>query len=151
MANEMISHFRQNNNNNSNHDKQTTDITTSPNTMMIYYEDYERSDSRTTIVEPLLYDMLHFTPDQIVNSTIPHFIIERMNETDEMIDPTKTGNDRHHPPQQSTMSTTTDQDRNQIVHYMYTPEQRSAIKRLAQVMTTPSTWKVLQHYFVDID
>ena len=31
----------------------------------------------------------------------------------------------------------------------FSPDERAALKRLAQVMTTPTTWSLLQHYFDD--
>jgi hypothetical protein len=145
MANEMIPyarHYRRNLHNNSSSNS------TSPNIMMIYYEDYDRPDARTAIVEPLLFDMLHFTPDQIVNSTIPQFVSEKWNHTNPITDTIMTDqNHTHHP---HSVPTTDPVVTNLIIRRMYTPEQQRAIKQLAQVMTTPQTWSVLQHYFEEI-
>ena len=86
--------------------------------MTIYYEDYHRSDARQSIVEPLLYDMLHFTPEQIVNATVPPFIVSNQTDAD-------------------------------VIAEMFTIAQQMAVKRLAQVMTTPATWALLERYFVN--
>ena len=129
MVNEMISHF------------QNSTVTSDSHAVMtIYYEDYDRYDSRTTIVEPLLYDMLHFTPDQIINATIPPFIVENYNSN-------SSGNLTHNSDTDNTSHHIHSKDTN-LIDRMFTQPQQMAIQRLAQEMTTPQTWSILQHYFV---
>ena len=146
MVNEVISYFS-NRSDNTSHNSTTTTLSR----MKIYYEDYARSDSRTTIIEPMLCQMLYFSPDQIVNTTIPQFVLESYNNENNHTNQDDDSHNRKNNSSHHYHDPSSSNDTNLIMtRRMYTPQQQMAIQRLAQVMTTPQTWSVLQHYFENI-
>jgi hypothetical protein len=115
----------------------TTTTTTSTNTNRMNNDDR----IRTTMVEPLLYDMLHFTPNQIVNTTVPLFLSHSSSSN---ATTTSSNTSRANNP-------TTSLSLSSSIAIYYKPTEQRAIYELAKAVCTPKTWSRIQHYFAFLE